>query len=223
LSGLGLTKTTRKNRMIGLILYWTIVWVSMIGITTVQATTTTTTTISSMSLEACRTAGFDPYQLACSTCDLLPMTTPLQEEQQTQCKSCCLSYKTLEKTSRRYGAAVILYAHKDYEASGSSFFSDLNSLIKEDWTDLVQLKGKNHVILKDISSMQMSEYYHRPTLLWLDDDTNNKDKKKVATLNSDLESMTVHELIKIASDRVDLMGWKRDDIREMIKAIVPDP
>ena len=158
---------------------------------------TTTTTMGAMSVDSCRASGFDPYQLACPTCDLLPL------DYQETCQSCCVAYKAVEKTSRRYYAAMLLHTQQ-----AASYYPELNSMINEDWDDLVRQKGRDRLLLKDLSEMA----YHRPCILWFQEPLSAKAAK----------SMNLSELERLASDRVDLYGWKRDDVREMIKAIVQD-
>lgn len=163
--------------------------VSVLLLTFAIATATT-------SLESCREAGFDPYQLACNTCDLLPVI------HQEKCRSCCVSYKTVDKAYRRYRAAILLYT-----GQAASYYPELNSMVTEDWTELVDQKGSDRLVLKDISGMPLY-----PCILWFQED-----------LPPNSKSMKVQELERLASDRVELRGWKRDDLREMIKAIVQDP
>lgn len=149
------------------------------------------------SLETCRSAGFDPYQLACSTCNLLPAAN------QETCRSCCVSYKTLEKSATRYGAAVLLHPRQF-----GGYFKDLSEMVDEDWDELLKQKGSDRLVMKDVSMTS-----RRPSLLWF----HEKD------LPSDIENISVEDLEVLAAEKVDLQGWKRDDIREMIKAIVYDP
>jgi hypothetical protein len=158
---------------------------------------TTATTTGAPSVDSCRTAGFDPYQLACTTCDLLPL------DHQETCRSCCVAYKAMEKTSRRYHAAMLLHTHQ-----AASYYPELSTMINEDWDELVRQKGSDRLVLKDISEMA----YHRPCILWFQEPLSTKAVK----------SMNLVELQGLASDRVDLYGWKRDDVREMIKAIVQE-
>ena len=157
----------------------------------------------SFSLESsCRAAGFDPYQLACSTCHLLP------DAVQETCGSCCLSYKTLEKRTQRYQGAVLIHPNG---SNGMSFFPQVDNMIEEDWKDLVALKGSKKLMLKDSSSQPMFP----STLLWFKDNEN-------FPLPTQVKSMTVSDLSRRAAETVVLEGWKRDDLREMLKAILPD-
>lgn len=147
-----------------------------------------------LSLDDCRRAGFDPYQLACSTCDLLP------EAVLEKCKLCCLSYKTLEKRTQRYQAAVVLYP-----ARIASYFPQMSSMVEEDWGGLVEQKGEKRLILKDTSDSP-----DNPKILWFQE------------LPSNAGSISAGVLEELAPETLVLTGWKRDDIREMLKAILPD-
>jgi hypothetical protein len=148
----------------------------------------------SSSLDSCREAGFDPYQLACGTCNLLPGSVI------EKCKSCCLTYKTLEKRTQRYQAAIVTHA-----ASLSAYFPELSNMVEEDWDGLLEQKGEKRLILKDISDERTT-----PRILWFQE------------LPPNAEFKSVDELEKLAPETVLLSGWKRDDIREMLKAILPD-
>jgi len=145
-------------------------------------------------LQSCRAAGFDPYQLACSTCDLLP------EAYYDKCKSCCLSYKTLEKRTKRYQAAVVAHATRI-----PGYFTEITDMVDQDWKELVSQKGKERLIFKDTSDMPDT-----PAILWFQE------------LPENVNSMGVPELERLAQDKQILIGWKRDDVREMLKAIIPD-
>ena len=148
----------------------------------------------SMSVEACRAAGFDSYQLSCGTCDLLPQGIV------DTCQSCCLSYRTLEKRTQRYQAAVLTHT-----LNVPHFFPEIHSMVTEDWKDLIQQKGRSRLILRDISDQPQA-----PTIFWFQE------------LPHNAASMPIYQLEQLAPETVNLYGWKRDDVREMLKAILPD-
>ncbi len=168
---------------------WLAVAIVLVSILSVSSETTVS------SLESCRDAGFDPYQLSCSTCDIVPKSMV------DTCKSCCLSYKTLEKRTRRYQAAVLTHTVKM-----TQYFPEIDSIVKEDWKGLVEQKGEKRLILRDTSDKPQA-----PSILWFH------------KLPPNAKSMSIKELEKLAPETVHLVGWKRDDVREMIKAIIPDP
>ena len=78
-------------------------------------------------------------------------------------------------------------------------------MINQDWSGLMELKGEKRLMLKDTSNSPQN-----PQILWFDE------------LPPGAESMSVGELEELAPETLVLNGWKRDDIREMIKAIIPD-
>ena len=84
---------------------------------TTTATITTTTISALFLIENCKHAGFDPLQLACTTCTLLP------KKHQSKCEDCCQSYKTLEKQSKRYEVAILV---------NTGFPEAVQELLKED-------------------------------------------------------------------------------------------
>eukprot|EP00934_Nitzschia_sp_Nitz4_P001334 Nitzschia sp. Nitz4//scaffold144_size56818//33020//33538//NITZ4_006539-RA/size56818-processed-gene-0.85-mRNA-1//-1//CDS//3329536522//1334//frame0 len=77
-------------------------------------------------LRDCRQAGFDPLQLACPTCDLLPAS------HQEACRSCCLDYKSQQVNLRRYPYAVVV---------PNLYFEEVMSLVREDWSVLMEKLG----------------------------------------------------------------------------------
>lgn len=151
-------------------------------------------TSTGMSVEACREAGFDSYQLSCETCDLLPQAIV------ATCQSCCLSYRTLEKRTRRYQAAVVTHT-----LNIPHFFPEIHSMVTEDWKGLIRQKGSARLILRDISDQPQP-----PTIFWFQE------------LPRHADSMPLYQLERLAPETVNLAGWKRDDVREMLKAILPD-
>jgi hypothetical protein len=84
----------------------------------------------------------------------------------------------------------------------SAYFPEVSNMVEEDWGGLMEQKGEKRLILKDTSDV--------PRIIWFQE------------LPKNAESMSVEELVKLAPETVVLTGWKRDDIREMLKAILPD-
>ena len=143
----------------------------------------------SIDVDACREKGFDPLQLSCSTCDLLP------ESVTYKCKSCCLPYKTLEKRTHRYQAAVLI---------DSKMSQEIDTLIKEDWEDIVAKKG-NRISVKTVPGGGM--FYSSPSILfWFDQIPSS--------------ALDVEELQELAKETIFLDGWKRDDMRDMLLALL---
>jgi hypothetical protein len=146
------------------------------------------------SVSACRAAGFDPWQLSCATCDILP------EAVVAKCRACCQSYKTLEKRTHRYEGAVLLHANVP------GFFPEIDTLLKEDWEKIEAQKGKNRLRVVSIGGGG----YYQPSpsgILWFDELPPSGD---------------ISELQRKAKETIVLDGWKRDDVRDMLLALLPD-
>lgn len=150
-----------------------------------------------MYIEKCKKAGFDPLQLACSTCSILPASV------QDTCQFCCQSYKTLDAQATRYVGAILV-------DTGSS--QALQEFINED-RELVW-KQKKGIQRKEIDvgggGGGMFQFYAQPSLvLWYDKDPPS-------------ETGSLEKLSKAAVEITTLDGLGRDDIREMLLALLPD-
>ena len=147
----------------------------------------------SIEVESCREAGFDPWQLSCSTCELLPETVV------SKCQSCCLSYKTLKKRTNRYQAAVLLNSGGNHE---------VDTLIDEDWDSMYEEKGQRLILKKGSIGGGMMMFQLSPSMIfWLDEIPPN---------GADLELIESKAVESIVLD-----GWKRDDMRDMLLALLP--
>jgi hypothetical protein len=149
-----------------------------------------------ISVESCRNAGFDPWQLSCSTCDLLPASVT------AKCKSCCLSYKTLEKRTHRYEAAVLVHANI------ANYFPEIDSLLNEDLEGLLEKKGEQRLVVKKTSGGG-NMYQPNPSIIFWFDEIPSAD-------------LDVYELESKSVESMVLDGWKRDDVRDMLLALLPD-
>ena len=173
--------------------------------------------------------GFDPQHLACSTCDLLP------QKHQTDCRKCCQTYKDVATSSsllrRPYQAAVLIH----YESRGVT--SPVDELLQDKaaWDKFVteELEGggggeqRLQVLKRDpMQSMLPNEMMdimgavlsmQRATageVLFFDDrkilsDTNGK--------------ITYEKAEKFAKERISLRDLSQDDIRDMLKTLLPPP
>lgn len=149
-------------------------------------------------LEDCRQAGFDPAQLACRTCQLLPV------KNQQACLECCQSYKDVEHISKPYEAAVLV-------VSGRSAGEEFERFLDEDWDDLVKSKGANRLLKiprGDRGGGGYSLFFAPPTVLYLLDEKHAGAKKAASAYAS------------IAKETLHLDGWKRDDIRDMLSTLL---
>jgi hypothetical protein len=149
-------------------------------------------------LEDCRQSGFDPTQLACRTCQLLP------EDNQKACLGCCQSYKDVEHISKPYEAAVLV-------VSGRSAGEEFERFLDEDWDDLVKTKGANRLLQiprGDRGGNSFSMFFAPPTVLYLLDEKHAGEKKSASAYAT------------IAKETLHLDGWKRDDIRDMLSTLL---
>jgi hypothetical protein len=149
-------------------------------------------------LEDCRQSGFDPTQLACRTCQLLP------EGNQKECLGCCQSYKDVEHISKPYEAAVLV-------VSGRSAGEEFERFLDEDWDDLVKTKGANRLLQiprGDRGGSSFSMFFAPPTVLYLLDEKHAGEKKSSSAYAT------------IAKETLYLDGWKRDDIRDMLSTLL---
>lgn len=153
-----------------------------------------------LSVLKCRELGFDTYNLACSTCNLLP-----SEEHKANCKACCESFRDLSTIQKPYEAAVLVVPGQ------SRVSEELQKLLQEDWDDIVESKGKSRLRLVEKSSGSQALFFSAPPIfLHL-----YADAKKTSTLTS------ISQLEATAQESIVLNGWKREDIRDMLQALLP--
>lgn len=152
-------------------------------------------------IEECRVFGFDPLQLACTTCAVLPV------RYQNKCERCCTSYRSLEKVSKRYELAVVL---------STGYPPSLQEFLEEDKDLVLNQKGRNRLMLHEVPvdpmmGMFMGQTMSEPSaIFWFDE-------KQTGSLDLDDLASKASE-ITVLVDR----GLGRDDIREMLLALLPD-
>ena len=156
---------------------------------------------------SCRNAGFDPWQLSCETCNILPYdsSSPVI----SKCLSCCQSYKTLEKRTHAYQGAILLHSN------AAGFFPEIDSFVDEDLEKIAEQKGEERfrVIKFPGGGRGMFNHPQPSAILWFDE----KPPK-----NEDSAGTSIFELQNLAKETIILDGWKRDEVREMLLAILPD-
>ncbi len=135
----------------------------------------------------CMDSGFDPWQLACSTCSLLP------ESVRDRCLSCCESYKTTEKKrARKYGAAILI---------DTGFPPSVRDFLNEDHDNVVKQKRGLQVVQSGGGGGGF--FPAEPSsILWFDGVPSGQDD--------------------VPAEAMTLDGLSRDDIREMLLALLPD-
>jgi hypothetical protein len=171
-------------------------------------------------IDDCHQAGFDPTQLACKTCLLLPKPSVAvsvsADMHQKTCLECCQAWKDTQRTiTKPYEAAVLV---APATASGSTVTAgELAQFLEQDWNDLVQAKGSHrlvHLQVEDTSSNGYYSYYQqggppRTAVLYLLEERMSGAVRSVA------------EYSKAAKETIHLDGWKRDDIRDMLSTLLP--
>jgi hypothetical protein len=138
----------------------------------------------------CMDAGFDPWQLACSTCNVLPELVKIK------CLSCCQSFKTLEKQAHHYKAALLL---------DNGISAAVDELLNEDYDKLLEQRKGLQVRKAQGGGMFRTE---PSAIFWFDEPP--EVGENVATLKT------------LASEVMILDGLNRDDLRDMLLALLPD-
>ena len=92
-----------------------------------------------IAIDSCRQAGFDPSELSCKTCDVLP------EKILSKCKACCQSFRSVEKLTQRYEAAVLL------QLELPQYFAQEIDELKDDVKDIQKQKGTDRFQVKALS------------------------------------------------------------------------
>jgi hypothetical protein len=181
-------------------------------------------------LSGCRDVGYDPYQLACSTCELIVL--PVDSRDNEGCLRCCQRYKDVERIRKPYEAAVLVlhhHQHQHHKASAASK-GEFEQFLDEDWAKLVAAKGENRLLqLQDPQLDRFPSllagggptggfYFHMPvaTLLFFDSFDAVSAHKQNGRKNGGDDA-----LLESAKEVIKLDGWKRDDIRDMLTALLP--
>ena len=152
-------------------------------------------------LEECKALGFDPFQLACDTCKLLPAPA------QSSCEACCQPYKSIEnQRTHRYAGAVLF--HSDGGGFGGGLSSEVSTFLEEDLETVHSQKGKSRLQLLELNGGG-SLFHRQPSGIFFFDD-----------MPSSLQDF--RKLQQEAKEIIIIDGWKRDDIRDMILALLPD-
>lgn len=154
-------------------------------------------------LKMCREFGFDPEQLACSTCNILP------EAFSKNCTRCCQSWLDTKRIAKPYAAAVLI--------DRGSKSTELGSFLDEDWTDLVVAKGG-----RKSKVLQRVEYY--PSMTSSSSFFTMSRPSTILFFNSTAYTKNTNDVEKLsiaAVESVSLDGMKRDDIKKMLSALLP--
>ena len=87
-------------------------------------------------LDDCRSSGFEPAQLACNSCKLLPGNSI-----QTKCLECCQSYLDVERITKPFQSAIIVLMTSSIPTEG-----ELGNFFKDDWEDIYKIKTDKRLI-----------------------------------------------------------------------------
>lgn len=144
----------------------------------------------------CRERGYDVTQLACSTCTLLPA------QSQTDCLDCCQMYLETQNTRKQpYQIAILLVPQQAGTVGRMTLEGeDMEQFLSEDWPKLTAQKGVQRLRRVGVQNSFRSVLYFFDT-----------DVKEVNAVT-----------LQKAAETIDLHGWKRDDIRDMISSLLPD-
>jgi hypothetical protein len=161
-------------------------------------------------ISTCHKQGFDPWTLHCQTCSLLQ---PLQQASAdttivSTCLACCQSYKDVDRITKPYEAAVLAVSDHDRN-------TEMDDFLRDDWENLVKTKGETRLarIAKGQEASRHFFYFTvSPSVLFFLDDKLGKNAQRKETFASVKER---------AKETIYLDGWKRDDIRDMLAALLP--
>lgn len=176
-----------------------------------EPTMTTTAAHVYLYTEDCKNSGFDPSQLSCSTCELLP------KHHTRKCEECCQEYLTLEKQSKRYKTAILV----DTGSKG------VQELLNEDLDKIFERKRGLHIVVNkddsknDLMMMMMMNVQPDPDpsiICWFEQ--NISDDELLVSIENNPSSLDL--LIDQADEVVALDGLGRDDLREMLFDLLPE-
>ena len=172
----------------------------------------------------CRHYGFDPLQLACQTCQLLTKLPQQQKKQQQKkqqqeeiCKECCQPYKDTQSLRKPYQSAILVVPPKQL------MDDELTTFLREDWDDLVERQGGFTRLQKinmknDKSSSLLHQgfwFIRTPAEVHFFDE-----RLSSSSSSSNIQDLSEEDITDMAKETMQLYGWKRDDIRDMIQTLL---
>lgn len=145
----------------------------------------------------CRSWGLDPDQLACGTCQLLPV------EHVRHCQQCCQSWLDTKRITKPYEAAVLV----DRSGGGGG---DVATFVDEDWDEVRKVKGSSRLHRIKAETGQHNFFYSRPSqLLFFDKPISSNEQSDITGLSRE------------AVETVNLDGMKREDMKDMLLTLLP--
>lgn len=199
-------------------------------------------------LENCRSKGFDPWHLACATCDILASSSTGvdgdddgAEKLKEACLGCCQPYKDGERQIRTkpYESAVLVLHRGGGSGSlsgGSGLPQELETFLKEDYPDLLKSKGADRLATtKDVGGGGVEDGMTAQEMEMMLLGMGGGRRSPAATLHfleekvpagtgSSSEKERERVLVnagKLAKESVVLdAGWKREDVKDMIQTLL---
>jgi hypothetical protein len=167
-------------------------------------------------IEDCRAAGFDPMQLACRTCLVLPAAAVAGHHQKKKCSECCQTWKDVERITKPFASAVLVLPSSQQDA-------ELKTFLEEDWDGMVRSRGASR--LQQLTRTQQQQQRSRSSmfsflvapppaeLLFLEEPLL---MDSAAGLDDYYDTVRSR-----AKEVVQLDGMKRDDLRDMLATLLP--
>mmetsp|Transcript_28077 Transcript_28077/g.50846 ORF Transcript_28077/g.50846 Transcript_28077/m.50846 type:complete len:174 (+) Transcript_28077:90-611(+) len=150
-------------------------------------------------LDSCRSRGFDPLQLSCDTCTLLP------QQHKSNCLECCQSFQTLHGQPQRFPFAVLLYNGQNEE---------IMKFMDECLKKVHHVKGSHRLVVEKAPSGASLFQMMSSTVYWMEQVPPNMNGK---TLDTKLQ---VYE--NMAKEQVIVEGWQKADLEDMLLTILED-
>lgn len=155
---------------------------------------------------SCRSVGFDPWQLACKTCEVFSGASGAAAAR-AKCLECCQSYKDVERITQPYETAVL--------AIPPHVGEEVQLLLDENWEELQKDKGKMRLLTVekkvDMDMMGFSSFFSRPpsaTILFLENQPSSE------------KTLDYEDYQKLAKETISLDRWKREDIKDMLSTLL---
>jgi hypothetical protein len=165
----------------------------------------TATTTSADWVHSCRTAGFDPDQLACSTCEVLKQHGAAIHDY-SKCQECCQSWYDTKRIHKPYEAAALIIRGPPND--------EVSNLLNDDWDAIVGAKGRSRVWHVQVGGGAESQggslFSVRSSHQLLLFDT------QIVSNTQDLMLLN-----KQAVEKYNLDGLSREDMKDMLLTLLP--
>ena len=209
-------------------------WTLTLIIVSTLLITLHTATAGGVSNEWCLERGFDPSNLSCDTCQLLAESTTLQQLQDVknkasdnddehidinkECRACCQEYKVNpvlrpgETLKGKYKHAILKYDEKSVDN-----YQEVKDFVERDLSDVLSFKGDKFQIEKtnDSSPNNNIDMY---SLMMGGVGFGGGPPKLMFFEQSKKEGYNEEE----AGEVINLRGWKREDISNMLLTLLPN-